>query len=429
MSNIEHRTSKLYQRRRFGIKLGLDVEKKLLAALGSPEKGLSIIHVAGTNGKGSVCAILESIARNAGYRTGLYTSPHLIRLNERFRVDGRDISDGALERLMAGVESEADMLDRKGRQVTFFECTTAMALAHFKDENVDLAILETGMGGRCDATNAVQPVLSMITRISVDHSEHLGGSLEEIAREKAGILKTGVPAVICDMDAEPLMVIREVAAEKNVLLCLAGDMLSVTVKDSSLSGQKVFIESESGGYGTMDFPLPGKHQVENLALAIAGIEMLGSLGWGIPAEAVRAGVSGVHWPGRMQILCKDPPVVLDGAHNPAASEALAVSIGKMTNGRKIGLVLGMCSDKDMKGFLKPWSGLVERMWAVGFKNERSMDSGRIAEAGRTMGWKAEQADLTGALQSARGWADAEGAAVCVTGSLFLVGEVLENINE
>lgn len=430
-STMKEALERLYARRTFGIKLGLDVEHALLGRMGNPEGNYAIIHVAGTNGKGSVCALLDSILRTAGYKVGLYTSPHLVRFNERMCVDGCPIGDDELGDLVGEIESLSDaVVGELGQEPTFFECATAIALEYFRRQVVQIAILETGMGGRLDATNVVMPFVSVITRISVEHSMYLGSDIETIALEKAGIIKEGRPVVCGAMNEEAFGVIKRVATEKRTLLAEADESVTIRVISRDLSGQKLNVETGDTSYGTMRFPLLGQHQVENLATAVAAIEVLNSVGTlNIRKDDIIAGISSVHWPGRCQVFRNDPPVIVDGAHNPGAAEALAGSLKQIFKGRPLGLVIGMCADKDVKSFLKPFSNLVKKLWVVLIKSDRSMPAAQISAVGKTMGWEVCETTLSVALDEAEDWAHNTGGAVCITGSLFLAGEVMQNVKE
>ena len=417
---------RLYARRRFGVKLGLDVEEALLGRLGDPHKAYPVIHVAGTNGKGSVCAFVDSILRAAGLRTGLYTSPHLVRFNERIRVDGESIDDGSLGELAAAVEdASAAVTDEKDREPTFFECATAMALRHFRDAEVRMAVLETGMGGRLDATNVVSPLVSVITRVGMDHMTHLGPDIESIAGEKCGIMRPGVPVVCGQTDDTALSVIRREARRLGAPLIHAPERVSIRRVSQDFDGQKLVVESADCTYGTMRCALVGEHQLENLATAIAAVEtMAGVAGIDFPEEAVREGAATVSWPGRCQLLRRDPPMILDGAHNPDASAALAKTVAALRGEAPIGLVAGMCGDKDMHGILAPFKRMVGRMWAVPISSARGADPREVLAAGRTLGWAGTATDLPIALAEAEAWARQHNGIICIAGSLFLAGDVL-----
>lgn len=417
--------ARLYRRHTFGIKLGLHVEEALLRRLGNPEKQFATIHVAGTNGKGSVCVLVESILRAAGYRTGLYTSPHLVRLNERIRVGGQEISDGELLALLDDVELHSSAVEVELAQTpTFFEFTTAAAFEHFRRSAVQVAVVEVGLGGRLDATNVGLPLVSVITGIGLEHTQYLGKDLESIAREKAGIVKPGRPVVCGALPDEARQAIVAVCAERKAPFCEALQRVSVSVTGESLEGQKVGVESVDASYGTMRLPLAGRHQVGNLATAVAAIEAAADCGLPMREGAVKAGVESVVWPGRFQVLGLQPPVILDGAHNPSAAAALGDTLKRLLKRKPLALVVGMCSDKDGEQFFSVLGALARRCWVVPLQTERSAPRELLMAAARRSGCEAVASDLPTALRDAVAWAVAAGGAVCITGSLYLVGEVL-----
>jgi len=383
---------KLFSLRQTGVKYSIEPMRELAAYLGHPERGLCFIHIAGTNGKGSVAAMCESIARAAGLKTGLYTSPHLVSFRERFQVDGKPISEEKLERYLARFES-------RGWPGTFFEISTALALLYFCDEKVDLVAWETGLGGRLDATNIVTPKVSVITSIGFDHTQVLGHTLEAIAAEKAEIIKPGVPVVASCQQPEVLEVIRRKAAA-------SGSALRI-ITDADLD----------------EFPSPliGEHQRWNTAAAVAAAR--GAI-HGLSDEVIRQGLSQVSWPGRAQWLETEPPMLLDGAHNPEAAEALAATACEVFNGQKFQLVFGAVRDKDLAGIaesLRRIPGLA-RVILVAVSHERGapveMLQDFFPEAEMAESWpeawrKVRQAPLP----------------ALVTGSLFLVAEVLRQFEK
>ncbi|NQT93640.1 MAG: bifunctional folylpolyglutamate synthase/dihydrofolate synthase, partial [Lentisphaerae bacterium] len=310
----------LYRRRRFGIRPGLDVEKALLAKLGNPERTFAAIHVAGTNGKGSVCRLVDSILAQAGLGVGLYTSPHLVAFNERMTCRGTAVSDEELEIVLDEVEAAAEAAGREcGRAPTFFEVATAAAMLFFRRSEIRVGILETGMGGRWDATNVVMPVVSGITRIAVEHTEYLGSDIETIAAEKCGIIKKGIPVVCGDNSEEAVGVVKRIAASLGSPCVNAASAVSVRVLSAGADGQKVAVESENASYGTLSLPLAGRHQLENLATALCCVEVFGqACGIVVPPETVKEGVASVRWPGRFQVISTDPVMIVDAAHNPNA---------------------------------------------------------------------------------------------------------------
>jgi len=424
---LQKALARLYKRQNFGIKMGLDIEQALLEKLGNPEQAFAAIHVAGTNGKGSVCAILDSILRAAGLKVGLYTSPHLVRFNERITVNGIEVTDAELWTLFEKVEPiVAEVAQIAGREPTFFECTTAMAFEHFRQKGIQMAVLETGLGGRLDATNVVTPVLSVITPISLEHTKYLGPDIESIAGEKCGIIKPGRPVVAAGMVEEALGVIRNVARERGCALVEAAGAVNVRLISADLKGQKVHVESGNASYGALNLPLLGTHQLGNLATAVAAIEALNdAAGLGIAEAPVKKGVAATKWPGRFQVLQEDPPMILDGAHNPGGAVALTDTLKQVFKNKPVALVFGMCDDKDIGNYLKPFGRVVKRMWAVPLKTERSLPVERVSAAGKAMGWPVVESTVREAMTESLVWAKQNGGVVCMAGSLFLVGEVLE----
>jgi len=424
-ANLEARLERLYSRRTFGIKLGLETETAILEELGNPHRSCLVVHVAGTNGKGSVCAMIESVLRAAGLKTALYTSPHLVRFNERFRVSGRDIGDDELAAVMDAVEDAADRVRaRTGHEATFFESSTAMAFEYFRRAGVEMAVIEVGMGGRLDATNVVDPLVSVITRIDIEHAQHLGGTVAEIAREKGGIVKPGRPVVIGGMPEEAASVIAGIAAANGARTVSASDV-GVTLRKRDIEGQTVRIESAGADYGTVRVPLLGPHQLENAATAVAAVETLGEcLGCGFTDRQVKSGLEQVRWPGRCQVLSAKPLLVVDGAHNPGAGKVLAGALRSIRR-KPWGLVMGMCADKDARGFAAALGKVVERVWLVPVRTERAADPKLLEAAAAAAGWRPEHATLNDAVAAGMRWAGDTGRGVCIAGSLFLAGEALE----
>jgi dihydrofolate synthase/folylpolyglutamate synthase len=389
----------LYGTQLFGVKLGLEGMRRLAGALGialGGEAAPRFLHVAGTNGKGSTCALLESVCRAAGRRTGLYTSPHLVSLRERFRLDGELISEAELCEALHRIRL---LVCEWEPHPTFFEIVTALGLEWFQRKGAEWVVLETGMGGRLDATNVVTPAVSVLTPVGLDHQQYLGTGLAQIAAEKAGILKAGVPAVSAPQSPEVLEVFERVAREKGASLRVVG---------------------EPWGGGPVG--LAGTVQRWNAALAVAALEAVG-LKPGV--EALRLGFAQVQWPGRFQRLAAD--LVVDGAHNPAAASALVETWREMYPGEKASLIFGALEDKDAGAVLRLLAPIIGELTLVPVQSPRSFALDRLrqlADGALLHGGGAlapgifEAADVASAL--ARG---AKGRRL-VAGSLYLVGEVL-----
>jgi dihydrofolate synthase/folylpolyglutamate synthase len=374
----------LYATQQFGIKLGLENIRGLLEALGDPRKELSFLHVAGTNGKGSVCAMLDAILRASGRRTGLYTSPHLVEFRERIRVDGEKIPPQDVAR---GLTILRKISAGWSHSPTFFEISTALALRHFAEQRCDLVVLETGMGGALDATNAVIPLVSVITPIALDHMRWLGGTVAEIAREKAGIIKRGAPVVSA---AQP----PEAAAELAQRAAAAGSSLE-------------FIEAP---LERAEIGLRGANQKENAALAVAALRAAGVK---VSGEAVRRGLRDVRWPGRFQVV--DERFVLDGCHNSHAAEQLLVNWRDAYGMEKATVIFGALAGKDYSAMLKILEPISREVFLVPIASERSAAT-EVLAAACTVRHRIFQS-VSEALEASQG-------RTLVTGSLFLIGEVL-----
>lgn len=414
--SIENSIGSLFARTAHGIKPGLDVITALLEQLGNPERGLKVIHVAGTNGKGSVCAMIESVLRASGFKTGLYTSPHLFRFNERFRINGQEISNAELEKLIDDVETVAQRLDT--RPATFFELSTAMVFEHFKREKVDYAVIETGMGGRWDATNVVQPIISVITRIDFDHAEYLGTDLAKIAWEKAGIIKEGAPVICGPMPVEAEAVVYKEAAEKKVPILGSEEAVFFQTLESRRTDQLIDIEASGNTYRNVLLPLGGSFQLENCGIAVAALEDLSDIE-GIRLQ-MKKGLETVKWPGRFQTLSIKPPILFDGAHNPNAARALFQTLEEIFPSFGNGFVFSFMKDKDVAGFLRELAPSVEKAFAIGLPGERAMSAEQIAAIGKTVGLDIEPIETP---KPALEWVEGKKRLLCFTGSLYLAEEL------
>jgi dihydrofolate synthase/folylpolyglutamate synthase len=406
---------------RSGMRPGLERIEVLLDRLGRPEAALRILHVGGTNGKGSVSALAEAIVRAAGRRTGLYTSPHLRRLTERVRLDGAPIAPEALARQ---VERLGDALDA----VTFFEAMTAVALGAFRDAGVDVAVLEVGLGGRWDATNVGSPLASVITRIDYDHQEYLGFRLAEIAAEKAAILRNPDGIALSAAQAPEAMAVIEARCRAvGVPLLVEGRDLRAEVVRSDPGGQRVGLAGPGFALRDVDLALLGLFQPANAVLAVGAVRALAErAGFEVPEAAVRRGCATVRWPGRFQVIPgrgARPTVVLDGAHNPGGAAALAASLAAYFRGARLTLVLGVSIDKDRAGILKALAPAASRVVLTAAAHPRATPPGELAAAlPPTDARITVVADAGAALDAALSDPDAD--VVCVAGSLFLVGDAL-----
>ncbi|MBO4288195.1 MAG: bifunctional folylpolyglutamate synthase/dihydrofolate synthase [Kiritimatiellae bacterium] len=417
----------LLERNRFGIKPGLETIRAVLDKLGNPETGIAAIHIAGTDGKGAVAAICASVLRAAGYHAGLYISPHLVNVNERFQIDGSPVSDEALEAAAQRVLPAVEAVEREtGHSATFFESLTAVAFTLFRDAGVKLAVIETGLGGRLDATNVVTPLVSVITRIGLDHCDWLGNTIAEIAGEKAGIVKPGRPVVCGAMPDEARAVIASAAARLGAPFIAAEDAAGVRVTKSGLDGQRFSISTQNRTLPPVRFPLAGGFQAENAVTALAALECVTEAGLPLTDAAVAEGLQGVCWPGRFQLAGKKPPVLVDGAHNPCAAEALRAALKSCREKRPVALVSGFCGDKDALGVLRILAPSVKAAWGVAIANPRSLTADRAAGLMRMAGLDPVESSpsVSDALAAAKNWASAHDGIVLVCGSLFLAGEAL-----
>ncbi|MEJ2289643.1 MAG: bifunctional folylpolyglutamate synthase/dihydrofolate synthase [Deinococcales bacterium] len=398
----------VFERQRFGVHLGLERMRQLLDDIGRPDGAFRSVLVGGTNGKGSTAAVLAAALGAAGERVGLTTSPHLVRFAERFVVDGAPLPDETVRGALARVRPSAERLG-----ATFFEIVTAAAVLLFADAGVDTAVLEVGLGGRFDATNAVEPVLSLITGVALDHVGVLGDTLERIAREKAGILRAGVPAWT-GASGEALAALRVETAMRGARLRTLEQEVGLEVLDRGWQGLELELHTPFGAIEATT-PLVGPHQARNVALALVGACELG-----VPHEVAALGAAEVRWPGRLErVRYRGRWLVLDGAHNPEAAAALARALASL-EGRVPVMVLGVTADKDVVGVASALAGVAERVVATGATSSpRAMAPAALA---RVVGADAVAADPAEALRLAARWAGA-GGTVVVAGSLFLVGEV------
>jgi len=398
-----------------GMRPGLERVEALLGALGNPQERYRLVQVGGTNGKGSVSAILATILRAAGRRVGLYTSPHLCSFRERIRVDGVAIGEDAVA---DGVEALGTLVARL--DATMFEATTALALDHFAREEVDIAVLEVGLGGRLDATTVGAPVATVITRIDLDHQSILGDSLAQIAAEKAAIIRSGI-AFTSAQAPEVTAVIEARARAVGIPLMREGPELTVRVGERGLDGQRIDCSGPGWTLRGLQLALLGTFQPANALLAVSAARHLG-----VAERAIREGLARVRWPGRFEVIEGDPRLVLDGAHNPAGARALAESLRSLFPDQALTLVVGASRDKDVGGILQALVPLARRVIFTGSSSPRAADPDALRRAAPATDVPMECASSAAeALALAR---DARRTpVVCVAGSLFLVGDVLAEL--
>lgn len=416
MEELERELEYLYSLERFGMIFGLENVSALLHHLGDPHLELKAIHVTGTNGKGSVCAFLHSVLSRR-YKVGLYTSPHLHRVNERIKINGKEIENTKLLELIKLLRTK---VEEKGnpKVFTFFDFLTAIAFACFRQESVDLAIVEVGLGGRLDSTNVLVPLISVITNVGHDHMDVLGPTLEDVAREKAGIIKEGRPLICGELKENPLRVILGEAQKKGSKVLLLGrDFHYEADRRLSFQGRRWCLEG-------LELGLLGRHQFINATLALAVLELLDETGFPVSEEDVRLGLKETKWPGRLEVFGQGPKVVLDGAHNPEGVEVLCNALEEMTFSR-LHLVIGIMADKPWKEMLEKLLLLSDRVIAFRPSNPRALDPQRIVDEARRYGVNAICAkEAKEALQMALDHAGQDDL-VLVTGSLFAVAEVRE----
>lgn len=422
---LDDAVARIFGRTVLGIKPSLDVMEALLEELGNPHRELAVIHVAGTNGKGSVCRMIESTLVRSGIPCALYTSPHLICLNERYRVNGQEIGDADLAYLITIVEEAADSVEKSGRRkATFFEVCTALAFLYFKEAGVKIAIIETGMGGRWDATNLVVPLVSIITRVDLDHQAFLGDTIEKVAAEKGGIIKSGRPVIIGAMPAEAREVLEKMASTIGTVCVRAPQAVSVQCMQSNPSVQKLKIETHNDSYPPIQMKLLGTFQQENAATAVAALEYLSSL-IGCELDLV-GGLENARWPSRFELIRETPPVILDGAHNPSAAVSLVQSLREIYPDHEVGFVLGFMSDKDVGGILKPIAQLARQAWMAPLAGERALNESGLKLQADLAGLTATQGSPEKMLSQAMAWAsESEKRVICICGSLFWRNELNE----
>lgn len=437
----------LYSLERFGIQFGLEKITYLLSLLNDPQDTFKSIHIAGTNGKGSTSSFIASVLKESGLKTGLYTSPHLVDFRERIQINGVLIPRKKLTEIVEKLIPLVRKTNNKLGDLTYFEVSTAIAFEYFKEEKVDFACIEVGMGGRLDATNVITPLVSIITSIGFDHTKELGNTLGKIAFEKAGIIKKNVPLVCGVTEKEPLNVIRKICKKKNSkIYLLSKDFVGAGL--ARLSGRQVpalkkgirvpisqkfsykGIYENSTDY---DISLLGEYQIQNASMALAVIEILGrdsEIGAiTINLNDIRKGLKNAKWPGRFEIVCRAPTIIIDGAHNPPGASVLAKSLRRYFPDKKINFILGILKDKDISGIVKELMPLADKIIVTSPHCDRASSLDEQAKIVRKYHKDVEAVypirkaikRMVGLIRRLQGVVQ-KNEIICITGSLYTVGE-------
>lgn len=409
----------LYSLEKFGIVFGLENIQWILESIGNPHGFLKTVHIGGTNGKGSVAAMLSHILKAAGYMVGKYTSPHLVSFTERITINEEEITETEVAELTAYIRGQIESVD-PNRAFTFFDFTTALAFEHFRRKHVDITLVEVGLGGRLDSTNVVNPLISIITNVAFDHMDFLGNDILDVTKEKAGIIKRGVPVVTGAQDA-PQRIIEETGKSNDSPVYVMGRDFSYEKKGP----QSMSYSGLSSRLNDIFVNLKGDHQLANAAIALCAAELLSSLGFGLDQREFYTGLSQVTWPGRLEIVREKPVVILDGAHNVDGIRALVGFLTSQFPGRRRLLIFGVMKDKEYEKMLGELLPHVDETILTVPKNDRALPP----EFMQKLAPKAIVADdVTWALKKAKSMSTDEDVIV-ITGSLYLVGECKTVIND
>ncbi|HIC90459.1 MAG TPA: bifunctional folylpolyglutamate synthase/dihydrofolate synthase [Syntrophaceae bacterium] len=416
MNSYLNSVNYLYDLQKFGIKLGLKNILSILKHLDNPHEHVRTVHIAGTNGKGSIAAMLSSILIKAGYKVGLYTSPHLVSFRERIKLNEKPISKIEVIRLVEEIKTKIDT----HTSPTFFEFTTAMAMLHFAKSSVDIAILETGMGGRLDATNVVTPLVTIISNVSLEHKDYLGNTLKAITNEKAGIIKRGIEVITAERKPNVLAVIKGCCKKNSSPLFRVGE--DIRKRRVNNKNNRFHYLGMDRQLFNLEVGLKGEHQVVNGVTALGAVEILIRKGYEVPESAIYQGLKEVNWPGRLEVIGENPTVVLDGAHNPVAATCLRQALLNEFSFHSLILVMGIMRDKDIKGMFKRLIPIADKVILTKPAYERAADPHYLYELGAFY-----QKDMIinqsvdEAVKLALSMAH-EHDLICITGSLYTVGE-------
>ena len=408
-----------------GRKLGLSRTKELLELLGNPQKELKFVHVAGTNGKGSVCAMLSSVFINAGYRTGLYISPYIKRFNERIQLNAEPIRDAELAEITTYISTFAESMKDKP---TEFELVTAIGMEYFKRKKCDIVILETGLGGTLDSTNIIDtPEAAVITAIDYDHIRELGGTIEQIASAKAGIIKPHSDVVFYGNNKTAQEVIKHRCTEQNASLTVT-DFTSIHVRTSGIEGARFDYTVNGTTYTDLALPLPGVYQVYNAALVLTTLGIL-SRKFHISQQAIYDGFAAVKWPGRFELLRKNPILIADGGHNPHGIKGTVESIAHHFPGKKVIIIMGIMADKDTNPMLEILLPFVKQAYTVRPDNPRAMNPQLLAEKIRSRGVPAEACESVEDGVKAAFTHASKDDIICAVGSFYMYGDIADAVDK
>lgn len=408
-------------------KFNLDRMVKFMDILGNPHRNYPVIHVAGTKGKGSICAMLANILTQAGFRTGFYSSPHMIEFTERIRIGNEQISKKEIIHYVNKIKDPAEKVEN----ISMFELITGIAFKYFSDENLDIAVVEVGMGGRLDATNVVLPLVSVISSISLDHMKVLGRTIKKIAREKGGIIKNETPVVISPMKASVEKVMKKIANERQAEIIDVKEKYAYKINTHNLSDQTFeIIEKKLGNIiGEYTIPLLGDHQVENALTVYAVIQKLIEVGWRIRKEAIKVGFQSVQWPGRFEVVRHDPLIIIDCAHNPDSFRKLSKTISKYLKCKKIIFIFGASEDKQVKLMLRVITPLVNKMILTSSDHPRALSNQdlEVFAKGLRMDYLS-CITVEESLKCALKYCDSS-SAIVASGSIFIAGAVKQLLEE
>lgn len=416
----------LYSLQRYGIKLGLSNTLSLLDILGNPHQKFKSIHIAGTNGKGSTASMIASILQESGLKVGLYTSPHLVSFTERIRINEVTISEERVAEMTLNLKFQISNF--KSLFPTFFEFTTALAFQYFAEEDVDIAVVEVGMGGRLDATNVIRPIVTVITEIGYDHQEFLGNTITQIAGEKAGIIKERVPVIAANNTDEIMEVIRKKAEESGSSLYISGKDFRVKerlqTQESRLKSQVFDYYGIEKSFEYLELHLLGHHQIVNSSLALAAMEVINDE-INIKEGDIRSGINSARWEGRLEVISENPTVILDGAHNVSAALALKKAMEEvfLRGHGRLFLIIGMMKDKDINGFLKVLAPLAWEVVVTKPEYDRAAETSLLYEDALRYSKRIKAVEkVSDALDYVENKANIRDI-ICVTGSLYTIGEI------